>query len=322
MAVTEASEDAVISEVKFVTQGVERLDRTIRFYEEAFGFVEHGRMTVGGPAFEAAWRMPAGLSGEAVILGLPGRQTGLLRLVQFDRPGERIWGTYERIHDLGHYAVNYRFRDITTGWQRLLSAGATPKSPPVFWRVSEDIQAWEAQAFDPDGVVLDVFEVMGNLGETIGSQDEETSEVQSVAIHVADDRAMQRFLEGLGFRVFFDTMLEGMGQFLGVTDEVRVRSAGFLSPHGPTGRIEFTQYRGTDAKPLTDRAAPPNLGVLAVSLETDDLETTSRLVTALGATPVAGPFAAQMPPFGPVRFATFLGRDGEQWEFFQRIEPR
>ncbi|MCS6802922.1 MAG: VOC family protein [Dehalococcoidia bacterium] len=309
----------MISEIKFVTQGVERLERAVRFYQEAFGFVEHGRMHITGPAFEAAWRMPAGLRGDAVILGLPDRHSGLLRLVQFDRPGERIWGSYERLHDLGHYAVNYRYRDIKSGWQRLLAAGAAPKSAPLFWKVNEDIQAWDAQAYDPDGVLLDVFEVMGNLEGTLGWQETEASEVQSVAIHVADEAWMRRFLEGLGFRVLFDVILEGMGHFLGTAEDIRVHNVNFISPHAPNGRIEFSRYLGTDGQPLTERAVPPNIGILSISLETDDLETTRALVTSLGATPIAGPFDAVMPPFGRVRFATFHGRDGEQWEFFERL---
>lgn len=319
-APSQAGGDAVISEIKFVTQGVEQLDRAIRFYQDAFGFVEHGRMRVAGPAFEAAWRMPAGLTGEAVVLGLPDRRSGLLRLVQFDRRGERIWGNYERIQDLGHYAVNYRYRDITTGWQRLLAAGATKKSEPIYWKVNEDIEAWDAQAYDPDGVLLDVFEVRGNLEGTIGWLFTDASEVQSVAIHVSDDARMQRFLEGLGFRVLFDTTLEGMGHFLGVSEDIRVHNVNFISPHAPNGRIEFSRYLGTDGKPLTDRAVPPNIGILAISLETDDLKDTNSLVVALGATPIAEPFEAEMPPFGRVLFATFHGPDGEQWEFFQRLD--
>lgn len=309
----------MISELKFVTQGVADLERTARFYREAFGYVEQGQMSVGGPTFEAAWRMPEGLRGEGLVLGPDGCKSGLLRLVQFDRPGEPIWGGYERLQDLGLYAVNYRYREIKSGWQRLLAAGATRKSDPTYWKVNDDIQAWDSQAFDPDGVLLDVFEVMGNLEGTIGWLFDDASEVQSVALHVSDAAQTARFLQGLGFRVLFDTHLEGMGHFLGTADDVRVHNMNFISPHAPNGRIEFSQYLGTEGRPLTERAVPPNLGILSVSLETDDLKDSSSLMISLGATAISEPFEAEMPPFGEVLFATFHGPDGEQFELFQRI---
>jgi hypothetical protein len=70
---------------------------------------------------------------------------------------------------------------------------------------------------------------------------------------------------------------------------------------------------------LTPSAVPPNIGILSVSLETDDLPGISERVVARGARMIAGPFEAEMPPFGRVLFSTFLGPNGEQWEFFQRL---
>jgi hypothetical protein len=40
----------------------------------------------------------------------------------------------------------------------------------------------------------------------------------------------------------------------------------------------------------------------------------------LGAEPVGGPVALDMPPFGPVLASTFLGPDGEMIEVFERKE--
>jgi catechol 2,3-dioxygenase-like lactoylglutathione lyase family enzyme len=310
----------VISEVKFVTLGVTDLERSVRFYQEAFGLVEQGRMRVQGPAFEAAWRMPAGLTGEARVLGLPGKLSGVVRLVQFDRPGERIWGSYERPQDFGHYAVNFRYREIGTGWPRLLAAGATKKSEPFFWQVNEDLAAWDSQAYDPDGILLDVFEVQGNLDRTIGPLETEASEVQSVAMHVSDVAASQRFLEGLGFRVLFDVTLTGMGHFFGTGEEVTIRNLNFYKPEcSPNGRLEFSHYFGLEGRSRADRAVPPNIGILAVSLETDSLAATTHLLRTLGAQPVCEPVTVELPPFGRVQLATFLGHDGEQYEFFQRL---
>ena len=105
----------MIAEVKFVTQGVSSLERSLQFYQDAFGFVERGRMEIAGPAFQAAWRMPADLTGEGVVLGLPAGTSGLLRLVEFNQVGQSIRGSYALNEDFGYLAVQYNYRDVESG---------------------------------------------------------------------------------------------------------------------------------------------------------------------------------------------------------------
>ena len=91
----------MITEIRVATVAVRDLTASRSFYERAFSYVEIGSGTVGGPAFEALWQMPAGLSGEVLVLGPEGATSGLLRLVQFDQPGELYWGDYGSKQDLG-----------------------------------------------------------------------------------------------------------------------------------------------------------------------------------------------------------------------------
>jgi catechol 2,3-dioxygenase-like lactoylglutathione lyase family enzyme len=310
----------MISPVHLATVGVADLQRAVRFYAAAFGYPERGRGEVGGGALERAWRMPRGLRGEAVVVGPEDADLGLIRLVRFSEPGERIWGAYERIQDLGHYALNMRVKDIGRGWDRLVAAGAQVKSEPRHWTVEENLSAWDSQVYDPDGVLLDVFQVEGDLEATVGEQDAEVSELQTVALHVGDMERSRAFYVGLGFGILYDKVVEGMEDFFHVPPGTALHNVNLLKrDQSRNGRIELAHYRGFPGSSLRHRAVPPNLGILSLTLRTEDLDAATRLASDLGGEPVAGPVEVDLPPLGRQRLATVLGPDGELLEL---CEPR
>jgi len=308
----------MVSEIKLVTVGVADLHRSVSFYRQGFGLVELDRGRATDENRRTLWRLPSGMGAEYAILGLAGRLSGMLRLLQCEAPGEPIWGDYARLQDLGHYALNFRVRDIQVAWPRLLAAGAREKSAPHYWRVNADIAAWDSMSYDPDGVLLDVFEVQGNISSTLGILTTDSSEVQTMAIHVADAGRSKAFYTGLGYEVLYDKVVEKMEGFFGLPRGVKLHNINLIRPgQFPNGRIEIVQYIGFPGESLREKAIPPNRGLLAISFETTDLtETMSRLENT-GATRIAGPVEADYGFLGPVVAATFAGPDGETLEFFQ-----
>jgi len=311
--------DGALSEVKLVTVGVSDLARSQRFYAEAFGYVERGAGALAGAAAERAFGMPAGMRGRFVVMGPREAKGGLLRLVQWDRSGERIWGRYERIQDLGHYALNFRVREIHAAWDRLLAAGALPKAPPKFWEVDAKSGAWDSQCFDPDGVVLDVFEVRGAIVQTLGEQEAEASELQTIADHVSDAPRTASFYRGLGYEVLYDTTISNMEAFFGLPPGTRMRNINLMrAALSRNARVELAQYIGVPARPLTERALPPNLGILSASFAARSLEAAGVALESAGAHARGEPVELDAPPFGHVRTQAFLGLDGEWLEVFER----
>lgn len=310
----------MLSPVYLATVGVADLQRAMDFYAAAFGYRRRAGGDVGGDAIEQAWRMPPGLRGEVAVVGPEHAGLGLIRLVRFSQPGERIWGAYERVQDLGHYALNMRVKDIGRGWDRLVAAGAQVKSEPRYWTVDEHLSAWDSQVYDPDGVLLDVFQVEGDLEATVGEQDAEVSELQTVALHVGDMDRSRAFYVGLGFGILYDKVVEGLEDFFHVPQGTALHNVNLLKrEQSRNGRIELAHYRGFPGSSLRDRAVPPNLGILSLTLRTDDLDAAMRLVSDLGAELVAGPLDVDLAPLGPQRLATALGPDGELLEL---CEPR
>lgn len=309
----------MVSELRVATVAVCDLERSAAFYADVFGYVAGPEATLGGPEIERAWRMPPGLTGRTVVLGPRGATTGLVRLVSFDAPGERIWGDYSRAQDYGHYALNIRVDNVRATVRRLREAGGRAKSEPTRWTVTPDLAAWDSLSYDPDGVVLDVFELEARAGSSLAGHDGAPSELQTVAMHVSDAQAAKDFYGALGFEPMYDKVIEGMESFFRLPPGTSLHNINMYMPGGTmNGRVEIAQYVGFPGRVQSDHAVPPNIGLLSVSLETGDLAATADLLAAHGAVPACDPVELDLPPYGPAAVQTFLGRDGELLEFYGR----
>ena len=307
------------SEIKFVTLGVADLDRSIAFYADAFGFEEIARTRVDHEALGDLWRIPHGIAGRFVILGIPGIESGMLRLVEWTPSGDHVWAPPVKLQDLGPFAVNFRVREIHAAWDSLARAGARPKSPPKYWEVNENIAAWDSQCFDPDGTLLDVFQVVGEIETTLGPFAErwDVSEVQTLAIHSSDIRRSQTFYLSLGFETLYDEVVENLEAFFGVEKGTKLHNINLIMPGlRPTGRVELAQYLGLPGRSLKARTAPPGRGPMMMALRVTSLEDGAAHLVAHGAKKIGrGRYAS--PPFGEVKAQTLFGPDDEVIEIFE-----
>lgn len=305
-----------ISEVAVATLGVADLDVTEAFYRDVFGYETRARGTVP-EEYHRGWRMPPGSQARFCLLARPGSTRGMLRLVQADSPGAHIWGCYERIQDHGHYAINFRVPDVHAIWQALLANGVRPKSAPLRWDVDETMVAWDSQCWDPDGTLLDVYTMEGRP-DIFTPLEGRASSIETVAIHVADADRSHAFYRGLGFSLFFDRRIDDLGAFFHLPDKVVLRDVNLIKPElSSIGRIEIVELEGLPGLPVEERAHPPNLGILSISFETDDIERTAILVAALGGRSLTAPHRAGDAGLGKVQAFSAFGPDGELLEFVQ-----
>ncbi|MFB9180858.1 VOC family protein [Dactylosporangium sucinum] len=296
------------------------LARSCAFYGDVFGYRTLGETTVAGRDVEALWQMPAGLTGQCRVVGPPGASTGLLRLVQFDAPGERIWGDYSRARDYGHYALNIRVDDIRSAIAKLRESGGSSKSEPTRWTVNEDISAWDSLSYDPDGVILDVFQLFTREGSALASYDGRPSELQTVAMHCSNARKSAQFYGALGYVPLYDRLLENMESFFKLPAGTALHNINLYMPGDtPNGRVELAEYVGYPGEDQRARAVPPNIGILSASMYTDDLAATSALLGTLEAQPVCDIVEVELPPYGRALVRTYFGPDGEVLEFYQPL---
>ena len=311
----------MFSEVRLGTISVADLARSERFYRDAFGYLAKGtgvlRAEDDAGRVGEAWMMPDGMSARFAVVGPAGCDSCLLRIVEFDAPGEPIWGDLPAGKVIGHYALNIRVPEIHTSWERIVAAGGRIKSPPTHWNLS-DGSAWDSQIYDPDGVLIDAWTVHGDIAERLGPAVDPASELQTMALHVGDAVRSKEFYLGFGYGVLYDQQVRGLEEFFGVPGGVVMHNVNLIMEHTPVGRMEMSQYLGYPGVEVKQRAAPPNHGILSVTFEVDDLEAASDHVVDLGAEVIGGPATYGVPPFGQVTASTFFGPDGEMVELFER----
>ena len=312
----------MLSEVKLVTLGVSNLEAARTFYVRALEYrvVEEG---VVEPALAPLWRFDPALAGRYAIIAADDSGLGQIRLLQFDAPGERLWNPSIRYNGTGFYALNFRCRDALDTMRAISQAGGHASHEPSYWEVSPEVAVRDSMNEDPDGISLDVFSYERG-GGLRGPLDTEVSVLQTIAIATRDVPRSANFYKGLGFEELFDRILDfpGLQDLLGADRPVRIHNANLRRDADTVpGRVEMFGYLDMDDLPtvaLRDKAVPPNIGILSVSLRSDDLDADLAQLQALGASPV-GRSRLVLPGFGQCDVATVLGPDGEQLEIFQPV---
>lgn len=309
----------MFSEIKLVTLGVIDLDRSIAFYADALGFEEISRTRVNQEVLAEAWRIPAGIAGRYAVMGIPGVESGMLRLVEWTPPGDHVWTSPARFQDLGAYGVNFRVKEINAAWDLLGRCGAKEKSKPTYWEVEQNIAAWGSQCFDPDGTLLNVSQMVGEIERTLGpfAPGRDATEVQTLSIHSANARRSESFYRGLGFEPLYDRVIEHLWTFLGLPQGTKLHNINLIMPGDrPNGRVELVEYAGLPGRSLKARTAPPGRGPLMMSMQVTNLDPASDRLKGLGARPI-GTARYDSPPFGTVSAATFFGPSDEVIEVFE-----
>ncbi len=312
---------SMFSEVRLGTISVADVARSERFYQDAFGYVGKGggilRAEDDDGRVGEAWMMPAGMAARFSVVGPATCESCLLRIVEFDSPGEPIWGDVPAGKVIGLYALNIRVPETHTGRERIVAAGGTVKSPPTRWNLS-DGSAWDSQIYDPDGVLIDAWSVEGEIADRLGPALEPAGELQTMALHVDDAIRSKQFYLAFAYEVLYDQEVRGLEESFGVPGGVVMHNVNLIMNHTPVGRMEMSQYLGYPGIEVKERAVPPNHGIFSVSFEVDDLAAASGQVVSLGAELIGGPVVLDTPPFGPMAASTFLGPDGEMIELFER----
>lgn len=308
-----------ISEVRSVSLGVRDLDRSLDFYRNALGYRLIERADIDADL--ARWlRSPCG--GEVAVIAADDSGLGRLRLIASDAVGEPLWNKDNLLCASGYYALNFRARDVHVLLPRIFSAGGTGPDHPSHWEVSESIAVDDSITQDPDGHRLDIFAYTRG-GDLRGPLDTDVSVLQTIALATRDLPRSRAFYEALGFRTLFDRVLDfdELSTLLGVSGPVRIHNVNLMKDGNIVpGRVEMFAYLDVDAPEiaLAPRAHPPNIGIHAMTLQTDDVVVATHLLVAAGALPLLA-MEIELPGFGACSGAVFAGPDGETIEV---VQPR
>lgn len=265
----------------------------------------------------SAWGLPEEASGAFELLASPGKRVGWVRLVRFDgveqdliRPGAQVWDQG------GLFSLMVRAEEAQEVMDAAHERGWSVFNQPQIFDFGGLIIK-NVVVRMPDGVNLAVYSRVDPPIEGWDDLEGFSYPFNTMAM-VHDIEAEREFFEaGLGFSPFWagdyidpEEVDTNHGLPDNLSDDVPRRTAILQQRPGEDGRIELMQFVGLSGQDFSDRARPPNLGLLGVRLPVDDLDAALAAMAQTAVAPVAGPIEVDLAPYGPVRWAVIRSPSG------------
>ena len=318
-AVTERPwQEAVVS--------VRDIDNSARFFREIGGYEEKWRGPID-PAEAQAWQLPDGASGESLLLGPAGQDSGLLRLVRFDnagrqepmRPGARAW-------DTGcYFSLMVRMKDMQAIYDDALAMGWWTETPITYLEFGAS--KLNVMVFrGPDGVQVQGYERLEPpLPETIPEFERLTRPFNMMQMVRDRDASYDFYTRVLGFDAFYkgkpylapEPTFMPLGIPRNLTTSIPYRAGIVFPVPGEFGRMETIEIMGLDGRDYAERCRAPNFGILAVRFEVDDLDRALTTIEQRGWPIAVPPRSFQLQPLGMLRAFSVATPDGALIQFYQ-----
>jgi len=305
------------------------LDRSARFFIEIGGYeakwrgrVDRGELTAFG--------LPPAASAEALLLGPPDANSGLVRLIRFDdvgrrppmRPGSRPW-------DTGcYFSLMVRMKDMQSIYDDAIALGWWTETPITYLEFGEsklNVVIFKG----PDGLQVQGYERLSPaLPEAVGDFERMTRPFNIMQMVRDRDVAYGFFTKVLGFATFYngDPYVAETPEYMplgipvNLTTSVRYR-AGIVYPEpGEFGRMEMIEIMDLDGRDYAAACRAPNLGILAVRFEAHDLRELGETLELRSRSDLAPPHAYTLEPYGIVETVELTTPDGALIQFFERGE--
>jgi len=303
------------------------LDASARFFVGIGGYERKWRGNVD-PSEIDAWGLPAGASGEALLLGPAGQDTGLVRLVRFDRAGRKVPARPgARAWDTGcYFSLMVRMKDMPSIYDDAIAMGWWTETPITYLEFGES--KLNVMIFrGPDGIQVQCYERLAPpLPDAIPPFERMIRPFNIMQMVRDRDVAYRFFTEVLGFATFYkgkpyvaaEPEYMPLGIPKNLTTSVRYR-AGIVYPvPGEFGRMEMIEIMDLDGRDHADRCRAPNLGILAVRFPVEDLAATAATIGGRGWPIDGGPSDVTVAPYGDLSLLSIKTPDGANVQFFER----
>ncbi len=315
-----------VSEIKSATVSCVNLDDSLSFWRDVMEFEVAWRGTMEGEGVERAWSLPPGTKAEVAMLRYEGVETGQVRLVEFSPKGsEFVRTTADDPWAVGVGALDVNVRDPKATFRKLHDAGyRSQHDEPVFYNIG-GLEQSEVVFRGPDKVNILLVGAMNYGPEMVregimGS----FSPLTVVSQFVADmDECIRFYGGGLGLECAFDVWTDDdsrpqINKMVGIPEHADMRLAVYQVADVPDGKHLLLDTRGIDAKEIYQRMSPPNLGIVCVSHETDDLDGLRARLPEFGGVIVSEPTELDFGDGGRTRSFLVRAPRGLLLEFYER----
>ena len=322
----------MISEIAAVTLSVRDMDGTLRALVEGLGFDVERSWDLGDENdrdLARLWQLPSPPRGRAHFLRQGGAPFGAIRLVSIEGNGPTLTED-ARPYDYG-YVKNLDFftDDVASVCARLKNVGVEFMSSPVDYALPwGGVKVTEAHTRPKEGFKFAVAKLHGAPRKAMGESPhgKPCTEVAAATQIVADCARASSFYE----QVFdcvpsAETVVAdpGLAEALHLPKDTALRMC-FIGRGGAVaGKIGLVAYEGpgvSDKRAVPRGSMPPCRGAVALSFETDELDSRHARALARGASEVSVPAEGALLPWGRVRASSFLSPDRVLHELIERRE--
>lgn len=298
-------------------------------YQEFFESVAGWQVIHKGevdPALLSGWGLSAEASATETVIGNPGTERGFIRLIQFANVEQQQIRSNAQTWDTGGwFDANSRIVSMEKIFAEFQRRDWQAASDPVEFEFGPFVvKEWLARG--PDGIVLALI-------ERVAPPLEGWPELRSMsqlfnATQIVDDidEASDFYLNTLGFEVYLEhsgASREAGPNVLGLPNNLATEIPRHITIVHPTGAnmgsIELLEFEGADGHDYSARARPPNLGILMLRFEVNDIVAAESRLRAAGVEISMPPIRITLPPYGERYVMAFLGPGGVWLEFYSNI---
>lgn len=283
---------------------------------------------VADPAQVAFWGLDPVAPVQQILLGNPGTRTGLLRLVKFiGRQQLRIRSSARPFDTGGIFNINALVRDMDSSFEALRDQGFQGFSDPNYYEIFGK-RYGGAMLRGHDGVVINLLQRAND------SYDDQPafvtlSNINNATQVVSDyQRAFDFFTTQLGWGVRWEAAPQwaadgannmSLPNNLLTSGSVQERAASFhMDAEKRGGTVEIFNFQGVQGVDFSQRAHPPNLGVLMYTVHVAGLCGYLEQISARGVTPARAPGRFELAPYGTVLGMIVIAPDGAWLQFFDQ----
>lgn len=302
---------------------VENLDNVANLYAEVAGWVVVSRC-VAHKSLARFWKLPEDTVIHEVLMANPRQNFGSVRLVKFEnikqqqiRPSARFW-------DVGGISnVSSRVLCVEESFGKLQRMGWSGHHQPVPYQFGP-FKVIEGLTSGHDGVT---FSLVERLAPPLSKDDDfgHFSIPFNAPQVVGDfDAALDWYKNKLGFELIVNAEItwEAPGDNVfglpyNIAMNQPVKSA-VLQPKGVmAGAIEILGPGILVSKDFSERAVPPNLGILALRFPVENLDEYIDAIVSNGVSLEQELTEIYLPPYGAVRACVVRSPNGSWMEFYQ-----
>jgi catechol 2,3-dioxygenase-like lactoylglutathione lyase family enzyme len=263
-----------------------------------------------------------------VVLRVPGTEQGFLRLVQFvDIPQVRIRSSGRHFDTGGIFNINAWVKDMDGIFEELRDHGFSSFSDPTYYNLFGE-RFGGGVLRGHDDIVVNLLHRVNEANLTVAPFSK-MSQIDNATQIVSDyDESFDFFVNKMGWHVRWEaspTWPEDGANNMGLPNslvqegKVHERAASFmLDEDADGGRIEIFGVDGIAGQDFSDRAHPPNLGILTYRVHVPDLEEYVNRIADNGVEPIRPLRTFEIAPYGEVKTVVVRSPVGAWIELFEQ----